>query len=165
VNKRISTLTFIFSTLLTSTAFAAQAVQVANNLYNNNAGSPGVTQTDVVLKFYTGSSILCDTRTVTYGGFVTIQPGVTGSAEGHTTCTGSQLITSVTATPITATAQIGSVYGTTPVSFTVTNTTTITQLTVSQTASTIAGVVTTSYAPIFNVTNGTVSTAGVPRIG
>ncbi len=136
-----------------------QIVQFSNALYNNEASKPGMTQTSALVKFYTGSSVLCDSRTLAYGAAVTLQPGVGGSGTGHTTCTANQKITSITATPATTNTTIGAIYGTAPINYTVASTSGITQVTLQQQPAD-----TNDYAPVFDVTNDVIKTIGVAQI-
>jgi subtilase family serine protease len=150
--------------LISYLSAATQIIQIANSLDNSEASSPGVTKSDAVFKFYTGSSVLCDSRIVTYGGFLTVQPGVSGSATGHTSCTSTQAITSITATPIIANVTIGPVFGTSPVSYTVMHATGVIQALLKLKAPTTVNNVTTDYAPIFDSTNGKIVTPGTPDL-
>jgi hypothetical protein len=161
MRNKLSKVAIMLSVLFTTQAFAVQTVEVGNMLYNQDASAAGVTQSSSTIKFYTGSAVLCDTKVVPFGTAVTVIPGTT-TGVGATTCTSSQAITSITGTPITFNATVGAVYGTTPISYTVTGSDVVVQLMFQQRASTTSGTVTTTYGPIFDTTNGTVSTAGTP---
>ncbi len=135
-----------------------QILQITNSLYNSEASSPGMTKSSALFQFFAGSTI-CDARTVTYGSALTVQPGVTGTSTGHTTCTSGQKITNVKITPITANAAVGPVFGTTTSTFNVANSSGITQMTLQLKAN--DG---TDYAPVFDTTNGAIKTSGTPDL-
>jgi subtilase family serine protease len=136
-----------------------QILQVGNTLYNSEASAPGVTRTSALFQFYTGSSVLCDSRTLAYGTTITIQPGISGTATGHTTCKSNQKITSVTATPIITNAAVGAVFTASPVPYTVTTTSGILQLTLQLKPN--DG---TDYAPVFDATNGVIAQSGTAAL-
>lgn len=145
--------------LISALTSGTQILQLTNSLYNSEASAPGITPTSATFQFYTGSSVLCDTRTIAYGATVTIQPGVTGSSTGHTTCTSSQNINNVTATPAVANAVVGGIFGTSPVSYSVTSTSGITQIALQ-----LKPAGGSDYAPVFDATNGTVKTPGTANL-
>ncbi len=136
-----------------------QLIQLTNNLYNSEASTAGVTPSSALVQLYTGSSVLCDSRTVAYQSTLTIQPGMTGSVTGHTTCTSNQKITSVSATPIIANTAVGAIFTASPVSFTVTNSTGISLLSLKMKPANGS-----DYAPVFDATNGVIVTSGTPTL-
>lgn len=149
--KRTLTTVIGFALILLGTnanAAILQQIQIANMLYNQDAtgANPGLTTDPVLVKFFTnGSANPCYSATVPFQGAIAVTSG-TGQA-----C--SAAITTVSFTPV-ASAVVGTIYNA-PTNATLTSEYTQ-QLLIQQT--TKSG--NTSYGPIFDTTNGLVTTPG-----
>lgn len=135
------------------------SIQVYNNLYNQAAtgGAAGMTPSNITAQFFNGAT-QCDSATVGFRAMVTELVG-TGSG---------QKCASVTAVKIVAgTSSINTslqVYSTTAVSVSLTTADYEHSIIVQDLGTGVTGTAASdgSIAPIFDATNGTVSTQGTP---
>lgn len=154
MKKRILSIALVTAFMAVTTGANAailQQIQIANMLYNMDATSsnPGVTPDSVVVKLFTAAapSTACYTATIAYQSSVSITTG-TGQA-----CTAAAA--TMTVAPV-ASATVGTVY-TAPATYTF-NADYTQQILIQQKPDLASP--STQYGPVFDTTNGLVTTPG-----
>lgn len=153
----LSALTLALAVPSMSTAATVKTIQIYNNLYNQAATAPGMTPSNITVNFFNGAT-QCDTANVTFRNFVNEVVGTGGGQK----CADVSVVKIVAGNSSINTAL--SVYDPTAVSVAITASDYEHSIIVQDLGTGVTGTAASdgSIAPIFDDSNGTVTTKGTP---